>query len=522
MEIKKLNLSNEDETRERVLRGITDMNNLVSKTLGPAGRSVLIERGVGEPLIVDDGRRVAENIKLEDPIGQLAVRVCYGVTRKTDEKVGDGTTTSMVLTHAILEWISRNRITFGGMVGARTSVNEVEAELIDSKNKVIKELEKMAKPVKTEKELIEVATVSAGDPELGKTIGQMYFKLGQEGHISMEFNLLDEKITSEIVPGYRFSGGYAANWMITDGLKKVAVVDDAPVLVVNNKHLDSDMITPLMKEMANSGKDRVVIIAPRFQPSLLRDVYKTYIKSNFAILCVRAPSRGEEAFRDIAVFTGAKYFGPDDEFNLASKSDLGHVDKIEVSDDTTFLIGGAGKESELKKRVKEVLAEAELQKMPQFKKERFERASALSGGVGVIRIGAPTDEERNWLKYKIEDAVQATKHAFRTGVLPGGGQAYIKVSDMLPEGDVLKDVLKAPYEKLKENAGGKFVIGKNVFDPLAVEKAALENAVSAVSKLMRIGGAIAYLPKPKLEEAFTSVFGQGGEEDDHGIQEDTE
>ncbi len=504
--MKKINLYNESEVRERIHSGIQKMSKLVGMTLGPAGRSIIIERGAGEPLIVDDGRRVAENIKFDDPIEQLAVRTAYGVTRKTDEKVGDGTTTSMVLTAAIVDEIARNYITFGGMVGVNTNVNEVDQKLQKAKDEVIALLDKKAKQIKTEKELIDVATIVSGDPKLGEIIGKMYWQLGKDGHISLEFNLLSEHIETEIASGYRFSGGYAANWMITDTIRKNVSLGDINVLVARQKDIEKDKVEGLLRMVANSGKDKIAIIAPKFTPSFLKAVYETAIKSKFVILCVRAPGRGEEAFRDMAIFTGAKYFNESDDLKMAVKDDLGYVERIEVTDDTCIMINGKGKSADIKKRIEEVKAEAALEKLPQFKQDRLERASALAGGVGVIRIGAPTDEERNWLKYKIEDAKHATKHAFRDGIVQGGGQTYIEIAKELSDDNILKNVILAPYEKLKENSGGEFKVGKNVIDPVAVEKAALEHAVSAASKLIRIGGAIAIANKPELDEAFKGII----------------
>jgi chaperonin GroEL len=498
--MKKINLSNENEVRERVATAIKKMTELVGMTLGPSGRSVIIERP-GEPLIVDDGRRVAENIKLDDPVGQLAVRVCYNVTRKTDEKVGDGTTTSMILTNAILSEIYNNFISMGG-IGKNVNLNEIDLRIQNSKNEIIKLLDESAKQVKTEKELIDVATISVGDAELGKIIGGIYYKLGKDGHITLEFNLLSNQIETEIVSGYRFSGGYAADWMISDSIKKICDISDTHVLISRSKLTDIQEILPITNVIANSGKNKMVIIAPQFSPSVLKHIYTNATRKNspFFILCVRAPARTEEAYKDMAIYTGGKYFSENDDLKTATKEDIGYVSRIEVNEDTCILIEGKGKPEDIKKRVKEVEAEAKVQKIAQFKQDRLERASALSGGVGLIKIGAPTDEERNWLKYKIEDAKHATKHAYRDGIVKGGGLAFVEISEKLPDSNILKKAILAPHEKLKENAGGPFTIGKDVIDPVAVEKAALENACSAASKLIRIGGAITSTPGSLVDE----------------------
>lgn len=514
--MKKLNLSNENEVREKVLSGIQKMADLVGMTLGPAGRSVIIERGAGEPLIVDDGRRVAENIKLEDPVEQLAVRVCYSVTRKTDEKAGDGTTTSMVLTNAIMKEISKEFGSFGSQV----NVAEIDRRIQDAKLEIFAELDKKTKHIKSEKELIDVAKVVVGDDKLGTIIGTMFWTLGKNGHISLEFNLLTTEIETEVVAGYRFSGGYAANWMITDAMRKDCTIGDVDVLVVHQKLTDIKELEPILNIIANSGKNKLIVIAPKFGESVLKLLYKNAFKKNpFTVIGVRAPGRSEEAYRDMAIFTGGRYFSASDNLKLATREDLGYVDSVHITDDTTILIGGKGKKEDVKKRVEEVIAEAESQKLHQFKQDRLERASALSGGVGLIKIGAPTDEERNWIKYKIEDAKHATKHAYREGVVLGGGITLKEISENLPDTNILKQAILAPHKTLQDSFGGKLVVGKNVLDPVLVEKTALENACSAASKLIRIGGAIATKPESLVEDLQRIIGSQQVESD--LIQEDT-
>lgn len=483
---------------------------MVAMTLGPDGRAVMIDRGVGDPLLVDDGRRVAENIKFDDAIEQSAMRVAYGITRKTDEKVGDGTTTSMVLTGAIVETVANDYIIPGGIGGS--SVSDVDRLLQDSKTAVVEKLRAMAKQVKTEKELIDVATVSVGDAKLGEIIGKMYWRLGKEGHISMEFNFVSEEIETEVVSGYRFSGGYAAPWMITDALRRVCIIDDVPVLIADrakNKELVWNDLQGAVALAAESGSKSLVVISQRFSKQILDNAHRLATAKNgaFYIVCVRAPSRGSEAFEDMAVYTGGKHFSDKDQFELITKEDLGRVKRLELSEDTCVLVEGKGDPKEIEKRAKAARAEGDLQKLPQMKQDKYERASALLGGVGLIRIGAPTDEERNFLKYKIEDAKYATKQAFKHGIVPGAGQAYKTISEAMSDDDILKDVLMAPYLTLKRNGGSNFKPNKSVVDPVAVEIAALENAVSAAAKLIRIGGAIAFAPKPELDEAFRGIMG---------------
>lgn len=507
--MKKLNLSNKDIVREKVSQGVKEMNDLVSLTLGPEGTSVMISRPNGEPLLVDDGRRVAENVKLDDPIKQDAARVCYSVTRKTDEKVGDGTTTSMVLANAILQ----NNLLYGA--GTHFNVAETDRKIQQSKIEVLKKLDSMKTEIKSEKELIEVSTVISGDKDLGKMIGSMQWQLGPLGHISIEFNLTSEKIETEIADGYRFEGGNAT-MLVTDDLRKNIIERDVNVFVINQKILDFADIVPAINLASAKGKNRIVIIAQKFEDGVIKEIHKlaTRERSPFFVWAIKAPGRGEEAFKDMAVISGAKYFGRNDVATSVQYEDLGHLGKFEFEDDVCYMIEGKGTKEAITKRIKEVEEEVKQAKVHAIKKDKLERLSALSKGYGVIKIGAPTNEERNWLKYKIEDAREATKHALRDGVVQGGGYAFKKISESLPDGDVLKKALLAPYETLVKNLGHEFKPTKDILDPVTVEKVALENACSAVGKLIRIGGAIAYKPESMVEQ-LKNVINNNNEDESY-------
>ncbi len=492
--MEKLNLSDESLVREKVAGGIKKMYDLVSLTLGPVGRSVMIERP-GEPLIVDDGRRVAENIKFSDPVEQMAVRVCYWVTRKTDEKVGDGTTTSMCIVHGIV----KDNIAVGP--GIVFDVAQLDRNIQIAKDEVVAALKKMAKPVKTEAELIEVATVVTGDKALGEMIGKMQYELGENGHISIEFNFVGETIETQLSKGYSFEGGNAT-LLVSDSLRKTITEDDVHVLLINQKVTDFSTLVPMINTVAQKGKNRLLIIAQSFSESVIKGIHEmaSREKSPFIVWAIRAPGQTKESFKDMEAVTGGKCFQKENTLDLFVPNDLGYISKFEFEDDVCFFVDGGGKPEVVAKRIKEVEEEVKQAKVDVIKKGIKARLSALSSGHGVIKIGAPTNEERNWLKYKIEDAREAVKHALRSGVVQGGGMALKKVSDSLPDGNVLKNGILMPYETLKRNSGGKFTVPSSVKDPVAVEIAAVENACSAASKLLRIGGAIAYKPESLTDQ----------------------
>lgn len=504
---KKINLSNENLVKEKILNAAQKCAELAGMTLGPDGKSVIIEKGIGEPLIVDDGRRTLENIQLEDSVEQLVVRTLSEITKKTDEKVGDGTTTSIILAYAILKNVFHNRMKSGGILDSGASVSKIDKELKESLDLVLKKLEEKRKEVTTEQQLIDVAKVSVGDEKLGEIIGKMYWQLGKDGHITLEYDTNSEEVTTEIIPGFRFNAGLAKRWMMTNQLRQEAFLKESFVLISDQRDLNIEDLKIICSELQNSGRKCLTVIAPKFSEHFINSALKTLESAGFLILCVRAPSLHEEHFKDLAIWSGGKVFTDKDDVKSCSKKDLGFVESLTVShEDGAHLVGGIGDKENIKKRVEEVKAEMNDQKVFALKQLRLERISALSGGAGVIKIGAPTIEEMGWLKHKIEDAKFATKYAYREGVVLGGGMTFKQISEELPENNILKESLLAPYNQLKKNSGGEFEVKDNVLDSFLVEKSALQIAISAVSKLIRVGGAIASKPKKDFEESLSELI----------------
>jgi chaperonin GroEL len=500
MEIIKENNHNTEDVRKRVLAGVEKMNDMISPSFGPSGLSAIVQQSNGEASLFDDGRRTAEAIKLEDKLSHLAARICYNITKKTDERVGDGTTTSTILAYNILKEIFNNHLISGAGVVDKGDVRLIDEKLQSEKDEVVSQLRKMATEVKTEKQLIDVAYTISNNKRTGEMVGSMMFQIGKDGHINLEFDTINEKISSEVVSGYRFSGGYAARWMISNEIRRVADMRDLDVLVVHKKLTDYTEVERIINQVANKGKSNMVIIALGFDASVIDFLHKQASRPNqpFGTLAIKSPGQNEAAFNDMAVFTGCKVIGKNDDLSSVFFENLGFVDHIFTTEDTTVMSGGKGDERDIKKRIKEVEAELKSQPVHQLKASRLERISSLNSGVGLIKIGAPTLDEMGWLKHNIEDAKYATKCAFKDGIVQGGGMAYKKIADKMEEGSILKNPLNAPYEVLKKNTPN-FKVGKDVIDPVAVEIAALEYAVSAVSKLMRVGVAITMKPESVLE-----------------------
>lgn len=493
--MKKITLSDQNIVRQKVLSGINKMASIVAPTLGPNGGSVIMERGQ-EPVIIDDGRRIAENIVLEDQVEQMAVQVAYSVTKKTDEKAGDGTTTSMILTHAILKEAHEH---LKG-IGQKASVSDIDTQIHQAKNEVLSLMDKEKKDIKTEKDLCSVATVISGDERIGKLVSSLYWELGKDGHISIEIDQIGEKIETETVRGYKLMGGYASPWMITNPLTKTFDAKDVSIFVTNQDITDPAQVEVPSNLVAKEGKPLILIVARSFSQSVIELAYANAKRPQQPFFVILVKPRSEDQYKDLAVFSGATLFTENDNISSATIQDIGHVRSIEIGAENSTFIEGRGKKSVVEAHIKELEAERDKMKLSGLRQPFDQRISAIKGTAGVVKIGAPTDEERNWLKYKVEDTIHGTKHALKEGIIPGGGLTFKKISDSLPDTNILKKPLLAPYETLRNNGVTK--VGKDVFDAIVSQKAALEYACSAVSKLVRITGAIAILPIPTLDEAM--------------------
>jgi len=306
-----------------------------------------------------------------------------------------------------------------------------------------------------------------------------------------------------VVKGMKINASYVKRWMVTDSQKRESVFPDPLILITNSKIDDPLKLKPLIDSVVKHGKKEIVIFAPKYADEVISSVFKT-AQAGFSILALRAPAIEEDDFQDIAIYTGGKFFDQrkGDDYSQAVYEDLGKADKIAVTEDQTFIIGETGNKALIQKRVQEVKELAEKEKLEVFKKKDLWRAASLSSGVGIIRVGAKSDQQRDYLKHKIDDAIYATKAAIEFGVVKGGGLALKEISEKL-EKNVLTDMLQAPYEKIKENAGGKIKIGKDIIDPVKCVMVALDNACSVASTFITVGSTIAIRKPDELGELLS-------------------
>lgn len=527
----------DQEVRQRLKEGVDIVANAVKVTIGPKGRNVALGKSWGGPTITNDGVSIAKEISLADKFQDMGAAIVKEVATKTNDKAGDGTTTAVVLTQAIInEGLKRTAMGANAMMVRRG----IEAAAKDA----VEELKKMAKPVKGNKDVRQVATISAESEELGKTIADIVEKVGKDGVVTVEESQ-SFGIESDFVEGMEFDKGYVSAYMMTNPERLEAEVKDAPILITDKKISAVKDIVPLLEKVAQSGKRDLVIIADDVDGEALTTFVLNKLKGVFNVLAVKAPGYGDrkkEILADIAITTGGQVITDDLGTSLekAELTMLGRAARVIATKDSTTIVGGKGKKSDIEKRAEQLRTQVKNTDSKFDKEKLEERIAKLTGGVAVIRVGAATETEMKYLKDKIEDAVNATKAAIAEGIVPGGGASLAKVSAKLQKNleavsdkqghefaagyGILVQALTAPFKQIVRNAGredemvllaeisGAGTTGFNaatdevvdmieagVIDPVKVTRSGVENAASAAAVLLTTEAAVADIPEEKKD-----------------------
>lgn len=539
-------LFNQD-AREALKRGVDAVANAVRITIGPRGRNVVIDKGYGSPIITNDGVTIAKDITLSDKFENMGAEIVKEVATKTNDSAGDGTTTSVVLTQALVENGFKKTLTGANSMGIRRGIEAATSDAVEI-------LKKLAKPIKSDAEVKQVATISAESEEIGSIIANTIKKIGKDGVVTVEESQTIG-IDSEIVEGLEFDKGYISPYMVTNPERMEAEYKDAPILVTDKKISSIKEILPLIEKIAASGKKDLVIIADDVDGEALTTFILNKLRGSFNVLAIKAPGYGDkkkELMQDIAVTVGAKVLSEEVglTFENVEVDVLGRANRIVSTKDTTVIVGGKGKKTDITARVSSLRSQKE-NTTSKFDIEKIdERIGKLTGGVAVIKVGAATETEMKYLKLKIEDAVNATKAAIAEGIVAGGGSTLAKVSKKL--NDKFKESKKAeeaphnmeaaefmagymtviealrePLRQIAKNAGkdegvvvnevlkGGVNSGYNaltdefvadmfeagIIDPVKVTRLALQNASSAVAILLTTEVAIADEPKKEDSSA---------------------
>ncbi len=525
-----------EEARQALKRGIDAVADAVKVTIGPRGRNVVIDRGYGSPTITNDGVSIAKEISLSDKFENMGAEIIKEVANKTNDVAGDGTTTSVILTQAIISEGMKHTIMGVNAMALRSGIEEAS-------NKAVTILGQIAKPIKNKEEIRQVATISAESEEIGGIIAETIEKVGKDGVVTVEESQTFG-VDSEIVEGLEFDKGYISPYMVTNPERMEAEYKDVPILITDKKISSIKEILPLLETLAKSSKKDLVIIADDVDGEALSTFLLNKLRGGFSVLAVKAPGFGDrkkEMLQDIASTVGAKVISEELGLKLetATLDMLGTASKVVGKKDSTVIVGGKGRKADIEKRVASLKKQREAL-ISKYDKEKIdERIAKLSGGVAVIKVGAATETEMKYLKLKIEDAVAATKAAIAEGVVAGGGSALIRVARKMktqkaasfaaPETalgyDIIIRSLEAPLRQIvlntgnadgsvavekimssdKENAGfnalletfSDDLIKDGIIDPVKVTRSALQNAASAAGILLTTEVAIADREEPK-------------------------
>lgn len=539
------NITFNTDARAKLAKGVNTLADAVTVTMGPKGRYVALQRSFGAPTITNDGVSVAKEIELEDNIENMGAQLVKEVATKTNDTVGDGTTTATLLAQAIVNDGLRNVAAGANPLAIRRGIDKAV-------NAAVAEMKKQAKPVETKEQIASVGTISAGDPEVGEKIAQAMEVVGKDGVITVEDSQTFD-ITIDTVEGMQFDKGYVSAYFVTDNDRMEAVMKDPYILITDQKISNVQDIMPVLEAVQRTGKG-LLIIAEDVEGEALPTLVLNKIRGALNVCAVKAPGYGDRRKRmleDIAVLTGGQAALDELGVKVAdiTADMLGTAKSVTISKDNTVIVGGAGSKEAIDARIAQIKGEME-NTTSDFDREKLqERLAKLSGGVAVIKVGAATESELKEIKHRVEDALQATRAAVEEGIVAGGGVAFMDAAPALdavviddPEEkigvDIVKKALTAPVATIAKNAGfeGAVVVDKvaelpagqglnsangewgdmiemGVLDPVKVSRVTLQNAASVASLILITEATVSDVPKnTQLEDAIAAATAgqQGG------------
>lgn len=531
-----------DQARDKVLSGAKQLYDAVKVTFGPKGQNVVIEKSYGNPTITHDGVTVAEAVDLgssEENLGeQIGAKLIKSAAQKLNKVAGDGTTTVTVLTYNILS--EANKLIAAGVnpMELRKGIEKAGEEIVAKINQSAEKIEG------NDKKVAEVAIISAGDKEIGELIASVISKIGKDGIVTVEAGQGLE-MEQEIVEGFSYDKGYSSPFFVTDLNRQEAIFDKPLILLTDKKISASNEILPVLEKVAQSGHKDLVIIAEEVSGEALSLLVLNKLKGVFNSLVLKAPAFGDrrkEILEDIAVLTGATVISEDKGMKLedAEISSLGSAKKIIATKDNSTIISGAGDHKAVKARIELIKSQANLATSDYDREQYEKRAASLLGKVAVIKVGGATETEIDEKKYRVDDAVAATKAALDEGIVTGGGVTLVNLANQLTGEDagtkIVKNALKAPLLHILENAGlnaqallaavenAKPGQGINVMepekglqdlkkagviDPARVTREAVQNAISIAATAITMGALIVELPE-KADNSAAAGAGMGG------------
>lgn len=537
-------LSFSTDARRHLKIGVDTLAEAVKTTLGPKGRNVALDKKFGAPTVTHDGVTVAKDVELENPYENMGAQLLKEASTKTNDVAGDGTTTSVVLAQTIVNEGLK-------VVAAGSNPMLLKRGIEKGTDVIVEEIKKMSKPVANSDDVTHVATISGGDPDIGKLLADVMDKVGKDGVITVEESKTGLDFETEYVEGMQFDRGYLTPYFVTNPEKMEAVLEDPYILITDKKITAHTDIVPILEKLVQMGKRELVIIAEDVEGEALATLVLNKLRGLLNVLAVKAPGFGDrrkEMLRDISILTGGNVITEEMGRKLETTqiSDLGQARRVISNKDDTTVIEGHGKEKDIKGRINEIKAQVEKTTSDYDREKLQERLAKLSGGVAVIRVGAATETELKEKKHRVEDALSATRAAVEEGIVPGGGVALVNIApalDSLIKGEnalvgdlkvgvqILRRALEEPMRQLAENAGedGAVVVGEvrrrqkegnnanigfnvmtddyedlfaaGIIDPAKVTRSALQNAASIAAMILTTEALIADAPEKEKAPA---------------------
>lgn len=529
-----------DEARKRLKNGVDALSRAVITTLGPKGRNVAIGQSFGSPNVTHDGITVAKAVELDNAFENMGAQMVREAASKTNDLAGDGTTTSIVLAQALVEEGLKN-------IAAGINPMVLRSGIANASEQVVESLRSIKKDVSTREEKMQVATISAGDTEIGERIADALEKVGDEGVVTVEES---KGLGFEVDyrEGMQFDRGYVSSYFITDSSRMQAAIEGAYILITDKKISAINDLLPMLENLVKVSKN-LVIIAEDVEGEALATLVVNKLRGTFNVLAIKAPGFGDRRkamLEDIAVLTGGQVISEEVGRTLESVTmeDLGQADRVISTKDDTTIVGGKGTKEAIDARVAQIRSQMDQTDSDYDKEKLQERVAKLAGGVAVLGVGAATETEMKERKYRVEDAVNATKAAVEEGIVPGGGVALLRARKVLREGmhgdsdqaiayKIVYNALEAPVRQLATNAGhdagwvlreldqkddntgfdvmkGEFVdmLASGIIDPVKMTRLAVENAASVAISILTTEALIAEIKEEK--EDVSGGMGMGG------------
>lgn len=536
-----------EDARIGLKKGVDKLANAVKATLGPKGRAVVLERGYGSPIVTHDGVTIAKEIELEDRIENIGAQLIKEVASKTNDVAGDGTTTATLLAQVLISEGLKNATSGVDVTGMHKGMRMAH-------DAVVEHLKNSAKKISTKEEIAQVATISARDGEIGALIADVIETVGHDGVVTVE-EAQTVGLSKEVVEGLQFDRGYVSPYMVTNTERMEAVIEEPYILVTDKKIGSIADLVPVLEKIVQSGKKELVIIADDIEGEALATLILNKMRGIVNVLAIKAPGFGDrkkESLEDIAIVTGADFITEDlgRKFDGIELTSLGQAHRVVSTKDNTTIVGGKGDKVSIERRVAQLKGQLEITES-EFDREKLqERLGKLSGGVAIIKVGAATEIEQKEKKYRIEDAINATRAAIEEGIVPGGGVALVRAiptvqklidgfsKNQLAEmvgATIILESLKAPVRQIAQNAGydGSVVVDKvlggsddfgfnaatgiyeslikaGVVDPAKVTRSAMQNAVSIASMILITEVVVADIPEKKDDHSAAMQGMMGG------------